>query len=68
MTKASFRVQAIRDGEKSGPYVGNVYTNKDGSMSLLLDRGVKLELGDGTRLEASEGRLVKLFMRPPRAA
>ena len=68
MKTPSYKVQAIRDNDKSWPYVGNAYRNKDGSISLLLDRRVKLVLDDGTTLEADGKQLIKLFLRAPRKA
>jgi hypothetical protein len=65
MNNPSYKAQVIiEDG--SWPYAGNAYINRDGSISLLLDRGIKLELPDGVKLEASGGKAVKLFLRTPR--
>ena len=68
MTTPAYKAQAIIDGEKSWPYVGNVYRNKDGSLSLLIDAGVKVHLPDGRVLEANDKGRVKIFLRAPRAS
>ena len=68
MNTPAYKAQAIIDGEKSWPYVGNVYRNKDGSLSLVIDSGVKVHLGDGRVLEANDKGRVKIFLRTPRAS
>ena len=62
----TYKAQAIIETEKSWPYIGNAYLNKDGSLSLLLDRRIKLVLADGTTLQAEGQTRVKLFLRAPR--
>ncbi len=67
----SYKVQAIVEGASPWPYLGNAYANKDGSLTIVLDRGVALRLADGTVLEATapEGdddarpRKVRLMVR-----
>ena len=64
MKTPTYKAQTITE-DKSWPFVGNAYKNPGGSISLVLDRGVKLELKDGTKLEASAGKAVKIFLRVP---
>ena len=66
MKNPSYKAQVVLDNAKSWPYIGNAYANKDGSLSLLLDRGVKLVLADGTTFEATDKSRVKVFLRAPR--
>lgn len=59
MKTPNYKLQAIIEDTKPWPFVGNAYANANGSITILLDRGVKLELPDGTKLEAA----VKLYLR-----
>jgi hypothetical protein len=58
MKTPNLKLQAIVEN-KPWPFVGNGYTNANGAISILLDRGVALVLADGTRLEGA----VKLYLR-----
>ena len=64
MKTPTYKAQTITE-DKSWPFVGNAYKNPGGSISLVLDRGVKLELKDGTKLEAGAGKALKIFLRAP---
>jgi hypothetical protein len=59
MKTPNYKLQAIIENTKPWPFVGNAYTNTNGSITILLDRGVKLELPDGTKLDGT----VKLYLR-----
>ncbi len=60
MKSANYKLQAIVENKKPWPFVGNAYPAANGAIRILLDRGVKLELADGTKLEGD----VKLYLRP----
>lgn len=53
-TAKKFKVQLITDGEARWPYVGNAYENKDGSLNVYLDEGVKLAGGQKLRVRPAK--------------
>jgi hypothetical protein len=59
MNTPNYKLQAMIDNQKSWPFIGNAYTTTTGAVRIVLDRGVKLELADGTKLEG----VVKLYLR-----
>jgi hypothetical protein len=59
MKTPNYKLQAIVDNNKTWPWIGNAYTTATGGVRIVLDRGVKLELADGTKLEG----VVKLYLR-----
>ncbi len=69
--KAQVILPANGDDKQRWPYIGNVYSNDKGSMTLVLDAGVTLHLADGTVLEASDEPTedrkprLKIHMRKP---
>jgi hypothetical protein len=58
----------LTDSNQKWPYVGNALENQNGSLSLFLDKGVKLVLADGTVYESKDGAPVKLYVKPARPA
>jgi hypothetical protein len=62
--KPTHKLQAIIENKRPWPYIGNAYANGNGSLSIVLDRGMKLVFPDGGVLEAQEGGLpVKLYLK-----
>ena len=53
----------IENAEK-WPFVGNAFANANGSLSVYLDRGVKLTLANGQVLESGESAPIKLYVKP----
>ena len=65
MKTPNLKLQAIVEGPGKWPYIGNGYLNQDGSITLVLDKTVKLELPDGRVLQASEAGKIRLMARRP---
>lgn len=56
----NYKLQAIVENKKPWPWIGNAYVGANGAITVQLDRGVKLELPDGTKLAGG-----KLYLREP---
>ena len=56
----NYKLQAIVDNNQPWPFIGNAFTCANGAIRILLDRGVKIELADGTKIEGA-----KLYLRQP---
>ncbi len=59
MNTPNYKLQAMIDNQKAWSFIGNAYTTANGALRIVLDRDVKLELADGTKLEGG----VKLYLR-----
>ena len=62
----AFKAQAVCEGQAPWPYIGNVFQNADGSLSLLLDVGTALTLKSGRTMPSTDSQRVKVHIRAAR--